>query len=457
VIKTLVVLLAVSGFAGRALPVTNSTPFWDLLSHLTPEERGNACIDIELDRGQPEPVRALARRIERFWNNGQPESALARFPELAAALSPSSAAVGVTWRRPIPSPPMGFDPVRISARDSCYLATFEVDQYDAKHFFSILALEGDGAGSRLSVNISTDLGRTWSETFILSGFSYRVNDASGRVMRDKFWVVHAGGSPTSRNHALWARKFRTDNGASDTFLNGSASFNFYNAPTRDTVKEIEVISSQLFANGAIYLPVLMASDSLHYFNVGVTQDTAWHMTNLPFVNAREGLDGCWNDGRLSADTSFLFVSYVGTADSIHILRCKLGGSWEQCRSAWCGPAGTFPRSTGIGCHRDTILCAYTYNGRRVRYQLRRGRQASWVYGEPPQDTTRGNGFADVNCQGGYIHMVFWQDPDIGFYTRRPYGGTTWETPRRLTAARASESISPRSAGTAGATPQGLRG
>jgi hypothetical protein len=441
-VRLLVVLLAGLELAAGAVPAGNSRPFWAILTYLTPEERGNARIDIELDGSPSEPVRSLARAIEQLWNDGQPASALARFAELDTLLAPASAAVGISWRRPAPSASVDFDPVRISTRDSFYVAGFEIDYNFTHHYFSALALQGDGTGSRLSVNISTDLGNTWSETFILSGYTYPLNDVCGRVMLHDFWLVYTGGGTNSRNHALWARKFNAEDGSSDTFANGSNSRNFYNAPAQDTVMEVEVVSNQIYAQGVVYTLALMASDSLRYFTMGVTRDTAWNRTDLSLANAREGLDACDNDGRLSNDTSLLFVSYVGAADSVHILRELLGGAWETYRSTWCGPAGTFRRSTSISCRRDTLMCAYTYNGRRVRYQLRRGRQATWVYGEPPQDTTRGNGFADITSRNGYTHLVFWQDPDIGFHTKRPYSSTTWPTPLRYDGGQGVGSFQP---------------
>lgn len=412
-------------------PAEPALPFWHFLTTLNEAERANAVIDVELDRTTPEPARAHARRIEQLWNEGRPEDALAESPALEAELAPASAAVGIAWRRPIPSPEMSFDPFRISTRDSVYRVSLEPDYYGTwRRLYAVLALQGDGAGSRISVNLSTDLGRTWRETFILSGYSYKLNDVAGRIMRSKFWLLYTGGTSATRNHALWCRKFSLDNGAPDTFMNGAASWNIYNAPTRDTLKELEVVSSQLFANAAIYAFALLADDSLAYCYVGVTRDTAWTITRLPVGNACEGLDACWNDGRLSGDTSVMLVSYVGNGDSVHILRSRLGGVWDRYRSTWCGPAGSFPRTTAVGCHRETLLCAYTYQGDRVRYQVRRGLQGSWLYGSPPQDTTRRNGLADVACAGGYMHLAFWQSTGIGSYTRRPLVSSIWETPRR---------------------------
>jgi len=401
-------------------------PSWSILERLTPAERGNARIDIELNRGQPESVRALAGRIEDFWNSGEYAAALELFPELAEMTGGEQPVVGIAWRKPIPSPELDFNPFTVSDRDSVYVVDFEIDWRLTRRFFCVLALLGDDAVSRMSVNYSTDLGQTWSEVFILSGYNYKLNDVAGRIMLSRYWLVYTGGTVSAPNHALWCRQFLVSNGTPDTFLSGSTSDNFYNTPARDTVRELAMVSSQLPANGTIYMLALMASDSLRYFTLPVTNDTAWRTLPLAWADGLGGLDACWNDDRLSGDTSLLFVSYLTTGDSVRILREILGGGWERYRSVHALPRGYV---TSVAAHRDTIICAYSDDG-RARYQIRRG-SGPWAVGEPPQDTTLDNTVPDVCALGGYFHYVYRASTSLGWYTRRPYSSYSWEAARRF--------------------------
>jgi hypothetical protein len=422
-ILLLVAALSLSLAAGRE---TAATPGWKVLTALTPAERENARIDFELDARQPEPVVALARAIESLWNSGRYDAALARLPGLAAQTGDNCPAVGIAWRNPIPSPAFDFNPFTVSDRDSVYVVDFEVDWRLTRRFFCVLALQGDGMPSRMSVNFSTDLGNTWSEVFVLSGYNYLLNDVAGRIMLSRYWLVYTGGANNAPNHALWCRQFMVSDGTPDTFRSGSVSDNFYNTPTRDTVRELAMASNQLPANGTIYLLALMSSDSLRYFTLPVSNDTAWHNTALPWADAMSGLDACWPADWLSGDSALLFVSYLTTSDSVRILREILGGTWQRYRSVYAVPLSSV---TSVAAYRDTVICAYSDNG-RIRYQIRRG-SGPWAVGEPPQDTTQVNTIPDVCAQGGYFHFVYRASTSYGWYTRRPYSGFTWEAVQRF--------------------------
>jgi len=421
--RLLLAALCLSLAAGLA---TAAMPGWNILTALTPAERENARIDFELDARQPEPVVALARAIESLWNSGRYDAALDRLPELAAQTGADCPAVGIAWRRPIPAPALDFNPFTVSNRDSVYVVDFEVDWRLTRRFFCVLALLGDDAVSRMSVNFSTDLGSTWSEVFILSGYNYQLNDVAGRIMLSRYWLVYTGGSNSAPNHALWCRQFMVSDGTPDTFLSGSTSDNFYNTAARDTVRELAMVSNQLPANGTIYLLALMASDSLRYFTLPVNNDTAWRTTALFWADAMSGLDACWPADWLSSDTAFLFVSYLTTSDSVCILRQILGGTWQRFRSVQILPRGSV---TSVAAHRDTVICAYSDDG-RVRYQIRRG-SSPWASGEPPQDTTLDNTMPDVCAQGGYFHFIYRASTSYGWYTRRPYSSYSWEAARRF--------------------------
>jgi len=423
--RFVVLLLSVMSLTLAASAGPATAERWPVLTRLRPDERANARIDFELGGGQPEAVVRLAREIESLWNTGNWDAALDRLPALAAVAGPDGPALGINWRTPVPSPELSFNPFAIGVRDSVYVVDFEVDWRTTRHFFCVLALQGDGMGSRLSVNFSTDLGHTWSEVFILGGYSFRLNDVAGRIMLSRYWLAYTGGTVSTPNQALWCRQFSVSSGVPDTFLSGSVSDNFFNAPSRDTVKELAMVTNQLPANGTVYLLALMASDSLRYFTLATSNDTAWHVTKLTFANALYGLDACWNDGWLSSDTTLIYVSYAARGDSLYILREILGGTWQRARAVGTPPWDV----TSIAAHRDTVVCAYNDDG-RVRYQIRRG-TGVWAVGEPPQDTTSRNSVPDVCAQGGYFHFVYRANTSYGWYTRRPYSSYAWESARRF--------------------------
>jgi hypothetical protein len=416
-------LLILVGLALAASTVRSTPSCWQILTGLTPAERANAVIDFEVEAAQPEVVAVLAREIETLWNSGSSDAALARLSDLAARCGANYPAVGIAWRRPLPSPSLDIGPYDIGTRDSVYVIDFETDWRLTRHFFCVLGFEGDGQASKLSVNLSTDLGRTWSEVYILGGYSYKLNDVAGRIMLGRYWLAYTGGNVTAPNRALWSRKFMVQDGAADTFRDGAASYNFYNVPASDTVMELAMVSNQLPANGTIYLLALLASDSLRYFSVPTSNDTAWRVTKLAFGAARAGLDACWNDGWLSGDTALMYVSYVGAGDSICVLREILGGTWERFRTVAALPDRYI---TSVAAHRETVMVAYSDDG-RIRYQLKRG-SGVWTVGSPPQDTTLRNTLPDASGEGGYFHLVYRDNTGKGSYTRRTYDSYSWDDP-----------------------------
>jgi hypothetical protein len=114
---------------------------------------------------------------------------------------------------------------------------------------------------------------------------------------------------------------------------------------------------------------------------------------------------------------------VGRNDSVCINRMISGGVWQRIRAAAARPSGSI---TAVAAHRDTVIVAYSDNG-RIRYQLKRGGGA-WTYGSPPQDTTLTNTNPDVSGDGGCFHLVYRDNTGKGFYTRRTYGSFTWDAP-----------------------------
>ncbi|MDH5186586.1 MAG: T9SS type A sorting domain-containing protein [candidate division WOR-3 bacterium] len=404
-------------------------PFWSVLEVLTSEERANAEIEIILDVTESSEAHNFAKHIEQLWNNHQYDEALSKFSELEGMINPMDATVGISWRKPIPSPELGDNPyVQIGTRDSIYVVAFDVD-YSNDNYFCVLGLEGDrtGGGSRFSVNMSTDGGNNWSETYALGGYDYKMNDIGGEVSGRHFWVSYTGGSS---NRTLWLQRYKTLDGEQDTFQNGNTSFAAFIAPTTDTIRELEITSNQTFQSNRVYLFCMMYSDSLRWFwdDTGAMSWTAAHPT---YANAKNGLDACWNEGFASGDTQGLFMSYVGTNDTVNILRRT--NNWYRYYRYYIGPCSEEAEKTTIGAYRDTVCCAFLLEGGRVRYLIKYGPNPTWYYGDVPQDTSPGilNYTADLTCRGNYIHLVYRAPGNQGVYTyRHYYQFAPWSIPQR---------------------------
>ncbi len=409
-------------------------PFWSVLEVLTSEERSNAKIHIILDVAESSEANNYTKYIESLWNSGQYDEALAKFSEFEKMINPMAATVGISWRKPIPSPELGDNPyTQISSRDSIYVVAFDVD-YTSGNYFCVLGLEGDrtGGGSRYSVNISTNYGNNWSETYALGGFSYKMNDVAGEVAGRHFWVGYTGGFG---NRTLWLQRYKTTDGEQDTFQNGSATFAVFVAPSADTIRELEITSNQTHQSNRVYLFCIMTSDSLRYF-WDDTSAMSWTAAHPTYANAKNGLDACWNEGFTPSDTHGLFMSYVGTNDTVNILRRT--NTWYRHYRYYIGPCPEQAEKTTIGAYRDTVCCAFLMWGERVRYLIKYGPNPIWYYGDVPQDTSPGhlNYTADLTCRGNYIHLIYRAPGNQGVYTyRNYYQYAPWSTPQRYDESR----------------------
>lgn len=403
-------------------------PFWSVLEVLTSEERANAKIDIILDVTESSEAHNFAKHLEQLWNNHQYDEALSQFTELNKMINPIGATVGISWRKPILSPELSDNPyVQINNRDSIYVVAYDVD-YSNNHYFCVLGLEGDrtGGGSRFSVNISTNGGINWSETYCLGGFAYKMNDIGGEVSGRHFWVGYTGGNG---NRTLWLQRYKTTDGERDTFQNGSATFAAFVAPSADTIRELEITSNQTHQSSRVYLFCIMTSDSLRYF-WDDTSAMSWTAAHPTYANAKNGLDACWNEGFTPSDTHGLFMSYVGTNDTVNILRRT--NTWYRHYRYYIGPCPEEAEKTTIGAYRDTLCCAFLYQGGRVRYLIKYGSNPTWYYNDVPQDTSPGhlNYTADLTCRGNKIHLVYRAPGNQGVYTyRNYYQYAPWSTPQ----------------------------
>jgi hypothetical protein len=409
-------------------------PFWSVLEVLTFEERANAEIHIILDVTESSGAHDYAKYIELLWNNGQYDEALTKFSELEKMINPMGATVGISWRKPIPSPELGDNPyVQIVDHDSIYVVAFDVD-YSNGNYLCVLLLEGDrtGGGSRYSVNISTNGGTNWSETQCISGFSYKMNDIGGEVSGRHFWVGYTGGSG---NRTLWLTHYLTSTGEIDTFPNGNYSYAVYTAPSTDTIKELEVASNQTYQSNRVYLSCIMTSNSVRFF-WDDTSGISWTENHPTYENAMNGLDACWNEGYSPTDSGIVFMSYVGFNDTVNILRNT--GIWERYYRYYMGPCSEQAEKTTIGAYRDTVCCAFLLEGGRVRYLIKYGSNPIWYYGDVPQDTSPGhlNYTADLTCRGNKIHLVYRAPGNQGMYTyRNYYQYAPWSTPQRYDESR----------------------
>ncbi|TES93301.1 MAG: T9SS type A sorting domain-containing protein [Candidatus Cloacimonadota bacterium] len=406
----------------RAIGVENN-PFYYSLETLTFEERKNARIDIEFMLPVSKSIEMFANEIENKWNSEYFDEALTLLAELDEMEGvKGNALIGISWRTPIPAPASDWgNDVQISARDSVFVLA--MDHHNGNdNLFAVLGFTGDGTGSHFTVNISTDGGYNWSETFMLGGFSFVMNDVDGMVCANHFYVGYTGGLVSAPNAMAWLKCFQAANGASDTFPDGSSSYKVFETTLPDTVMDVEVSSNHDQYNNRLYFSAITKNGSVRFF-WGFPDQVNWSENTTGITDALQGLDLNWN---LNYSDYFMILSYIDNSDNVQIYGLF---SFDNLITYGINSTPSY-FTTSCGAYGDTLFCAFSYDGTymEVRYLVRYGTGGTWYQGSVGT-SSENNYTPDVTLRGaGGTHAAYrGLSTTYGYYRYRGYSGT-WSTP-----------------------------
>ncbi|MEJ2567372.1 MAG: FlgD immunoglobulin-like domain containing protein [candidate division WOR-3 bacterium] len=191
------------------------------------------------------------------------------------------------------------DDIRIGDWDSVNAVVFDVD-YSTGNLFAALNSTYDGTDV-LTVHVSTDTGRSWSE---ITAVGWDADDIDAAVFKDHFYVAHVTGS------AVFIERYNNSDGSSDN------SYGYRSVLNEGIgVREIALVSTEDFSPPArLYCFAITDDDSLRC-RLSDTFVTSWSTFNTGIGNASRGLDACCSE-RASSDS--VWCSYIGTNDSIYI-------------------------------------------------------------------------------------------------------------------------------------------
>jgi len=275
-----------------------------------------------------------------------------------------------------------------------------------------------------TVNISTDHGATWAETYewyTTTGLS----DVDGAVVGDWFYVGYVSGPDSSE---VRVRRFRITDGSTDygygyqTVLDAGTSY----------FREIAVVSNADDFDNRIYFIA-----QRHYFDLRFAwaTDAGSGFTELEVpetVSVAGGLAATW---AYQYDcTDFIFISYAGTDHGIHVLR-RSPDDWTDTILE----ANVSSNSeTSVSVFGTNVICAYevpmTY-GKGIAYRISYDCGSGWATGNvatpggpdlvyyvnPSVDARNGQGTA-------VVYQKHATDGDSAFYRcRAGFAPGAWST------------------------------
>jgi hypothetical protein len=398
-------------------------PLWKQLQTFSLSERDNAVIEFEvLDYFTANATEEL-KTIETLWNNGDMAGALDRLRKLEESGEQLDIAVGINWKVPktIQNPAWGSD-VQISNKSSVQNSCLDFHA-GTKHLFAAIRYYS-GSDWYWSVNISTDDGSTWKETFELH-VTNKINDISATVVNDYFFVAYTG---KSNQTDARIRRFKVSDGVSDGGYGYKTVFN-----KGVMIKEFAITSNADTRDDGIYYMAILANNSLEYYYAHQSNDwTNWEENKTGVTNAHRGLDVCFNEGY---NIYFLFISYIDTDNKLHVDR-RRSSVWEIIKLDNISSSNRF---SSVSAYHDYVISAYEYsytNGTGIKYLITYDGGDSWKYGDIAEPSPGQSFFGpDVAARrGGGITLVYIEEAgtfDYCWYTHRDYDVVNWSTSEKF--------------------------
>lgn len=187
------------------------------------------------------------------------------------------------------------------------------------------------------MNISTDGGATWQETYYYPAESV----ISMRVGGDFVWVAY---SPSPVPSALRVRRFFADTGASDSSYDYQTIDNIHPA----TVTDVAMTSNADEADTAIFV-ACVASDRYVKFYWDELTGTSFESFHPPITDAYGSLDITYNPG--AASGYFVFISYRSDLYA-KVWRHHIHGSWDYSEGFLLYGNNNY---TAISAFQDTVV------------------------------------------------------------------------------------------------------
>ncbi len=385
----------------------------DYLGSLSEWDRGNAEVSLEVRKGQSQAAEA-----EKAWNSGEYERALALLRDLELQ---EPVNLGVSWKEPIPIANEKWGTDVQATRSGLSVASVELVRASTGNLF-VLSMGYDGPDTVWTLNISTDGGQSWAETFRWNlSNGYNLYDVSAAEYSDYVYVLYSSNFVPK----MFLRRFSGADGSSD------AGFGFVQVDSAADFVEV-ALEPNLASGGQFYAAGISGGQVrfLYSNDDGLT----WSSLNIPVSNAAGGLDldyGWMSSGHV------LWASWVNASGAL--AAAGIGGSsWDVYDNL--GPAYSSYPSASVAQRGDTVLVATTYevsgDHLYVRYYITYDDGNTWSPGSPV-GTTDSTNHPSVTARGGEGWQMAYTEfhlngPEVVKYTRRAYQGPGgWDAPQAV--------------------------
>jgi hypothetical protein len=249
--------------------------------------------------------------------------------------------VGIGWKTPVPSrtPDHYYDVPIGNGRTGYQDAALGFD--DESDTILALIQWSDG----WSMNVSTNLGASFSETYFWSP----VAETDMAVVGGHAWVGYA---PTTYDATLRMRRFDSADGSEDV----TYGYETITDVAPNTISEVAVAGNAPDNNNRIYAACLVQETDVVEFWWDDLTGTSFLSFPTGITNASSGLDIAWNpytsriDGR-----GRLWISYVTTGNQVQLHRSAPADFELRATQTFTGLQWV----TGVSAFADNVYCVYS--------------------------------------------------------------------------------------------------
>ena len=396
-------------------------PAWSTLERMELSERNNSLLEIEVESGNA--TTEIFKNITALWNTGKYADALDLFKTIDNEKL-KNVSVGINWKVPVQTNDQADweTDVRIGNRDSIETVSLAFEK-STGNLFAVLLYQESGSYF-WSVNLSTDGGTTWTETFTWFS-SLKIMSADAVVVGSYCYVGYAS---ATNNLTGRLRRFNTSDGTSASFPDGFPNLNVFTLAATDSVKQVVVNSNQNDFNNRLYYAAITNSDSIKIFwNDPTTVIYNEYLNTI--TDGNRGLDLSWNNGSTGLNYNYyLVISYLTSANAIKILGVASNDSIQLLNTY--GTGFGYEHSS-ISAHNDTITSVFEY-GNHNRYLVSYNGGTNWFFGLVG-DTLVTSEAPDIAAGDGGVGIIYryYTPTREGRFIWRPMAGL-WSTPVKYT-------------------------
>lgn len=409
--------------ATGAPPAAPHRTLVEILEEIDIARREQVTIDVELVGLAGETDAAV---VEACWSSGDYAGALERLRRLED--QGLTVGVGVDTSGELSDPVNLMDDVRLGGTRTDARQTRLDYHTSSGNRFAVIRWGPTTGTSVWTVNLSTDNGQTWTETYSF-GSSTGLVALGAAVVGDYLYLAYVAGNAPDQ-----ARLRRAD--ATTGVVDAAFGYQVV-VDTNAAVEEVALASNPDDGDDRIYYAALMADDTVHYLWDAASDGHTFTDGELPAVaQAQFGLDITFLHGM--SCTPHLAISYNGSDGAIHV--------WLRSESGWTekildNDAGG-GRRTSISAYQTMLLCAYEYQyltGTGIRYGASYDCGSTWNLGDiAAPDGLHVFGYFEpqVAARGGLgtavLFQAEWGEFDPAFYRfRYTYRPGLWSIPARF--------------------------